>query len=273
MLVVGVDGCRDGWIAVALANGRFAGAATFPRFEALLNALDDAYVVGVDMPLGLVERGLRRCDLMLRERLGPRRSSLFVVPPRPALSLDNYDEANEATRELAGQGLTKQAYNLRDKIFELEAAVRADEERKRTLGPYFSSRERMMLEEQTRPLRNHARIIETEAGRKRRLAAARPAGRIIEVHPEASFAVLAGQPLSHKKKSYNGAMMRLRLLERAGIEIPLELDTVGGVAVDDVLDAAVVAWTAHRYGMQQAISVPPRDEWQRDGDRVIAIWT
>ena len=135
MLVVGVDGCRDGWIAVALTNGRFAGASTFSRFDALLTALDDAYVVGVDMPLGLVESGLRRCDLEIRERLGPRRSSLFVVPPRPALTCDRYDDANALMRELTGQGLSKQAYNLRDKILELEAAVRADEERKRTLGP------------------------------------------------------------------------------------------------------------------------------------------
>ena len=130
-----------------------------------------------------------------------------------------------------------------------------------------------MRREAPQSLRKYARIIESDASRKRRLAAARPGGRVIEVHPEASFGALAGKPLEHSKKSYNGVMMRMRLLERAGIEIPLELETIGGVAIDDVLDAAVVGWSAHRYAMRQATSVPAPESWERDGDRVIAIWT
>jgi predicted RNase H-like nuclease len=80
--------------------------------------------------------------------------------------------------------------------------------------------------------------------------------RVREVHPEVSFAVLAGRPLPFSKRSWNGYHERLRLLRRAGIAIPVRLDA-GLVRCDDILDAAVVAWTATRIGRGEHVTVPP----------------
>jgi predicted RNase H-like nuclease len=85
--------------------------------------------------------------------------------------------------------------------------------------------------------------------------------RVIEVHPEVSFAALAGQP--------NGQMERRRLLASAGIELPDEL-TAGQAAADDVLDAAIAAWSAARKDRGEAATLPA-DPPVQDG-RPVAIW-
>jgi Protein of unknown function (DUF429) len=46
---------------------------------------------------------------------------------------------------------------------------------------------------------------------------------VIEVHPEAWFAALAGRPLRNSKRSWNDQMEQRRLLASAGIELPDEL--------------------------------------------------
>jgi predicted RNase H-like nuclease len=85
-------------------------------------------------------------------------------------------------------------------------------------------------------------------------------GRIYEVHPEVSFrAMNSGAPLRHRKKSAGGALERLALLIRHGIEI----DVLGESAVaplDDVLDAAAAAWSAHRIALGTASSLPGTPE-------------
>jgi predicted RNase H-like nuclease len=79
--------------------------------------------------------------------------------------------------------------------------------------------------------------------------------RVREVHPEVSFAVLAGGPLAFSKRTWNGHRERFRLLRGAGIRIPEHLDA-GLAAADDVLDAAVTAWTATRIARGEHITVP-----------------
>jgi predicted RNase H-like nuclease len=79
--------------------------------------------------------------------------------------------------------------------------------------------------------------------------------RVHEVHPELSFAVLAGAPLAFAKRTWNGVQERLTLLHGAGIEIPKHLDA-GLASVDDVLDAAVVAWSATRIARGEHVTVP-----------------
>lgn len=79
--------------------------------------------------------------------------------------------------------------------------------------------------------------------------------RVREVHPEVSFAILAGHPLAAAKRTWNGQRERLQLLAAAGIDIPDQLDA-GLVAADDVLDAAVAAWTATRIARGEHITLP-----------------
>ena len=66
---------------------------------------------------------------------------------------------------------------------------------------------------------------------------------LYEVHPELSFAALAGAPLEDSKHSPHGLAMRRTLLAEAGIVVP---PRVPGAAEDDLLDAAAVAWSARR---------------------------
>jgi predicted RNase H-like nuclease len=88
---------------------------------------------------------------------------------------------------------------------------------------------------------------------------ARLDGRVIEVHPEVSFRELVGRPLE-KKSTLLGQTQRLNALATAGIH----LDHPVG---DDLLDAAVAAWSAARYAQGQALPLP-----ERHTARLGAIW-
>jgi predicted RNase H-like nuclease len=94
------------------------------------------------------------------------------------------------------------------------------------------------------------------------------AERVIEVHPEASFRALRGDPVPHAKTTWNGQMLRRRLLAHAGVALPDELGAEGVVPPADVLDAAAVAWSARRYAAGTARSFPPD---AAPGDRPV-IW-
>jgi predicted RNase H-like nuclease len=91
------------------------------------------------------------------------------------------------------------------------------------------------------------------------------------VHPELSFCTLAGRPLPVAKDTWNGAALRRRLLHRAGLDLPDDLGEAGRAQVDDLLDAAVVAWTCRRLLQGQAVSWPDPPE-PGPGGRPIAIW-
>ncbi len=219
--VAGVDGTRRGWVAVRLAGGRFAGARFFPDFRGVLQAFPGAAIIAVDIPIGLPARGRRRGDGEARRVLGPRRNSVFFVPPRPALEAATHDEAVRVARDM-DSFVSLQVYALREKIFEVD-----------------------------------------------RLASDR---RIVEVHPEVSFwALNRCTPLLHRKNSWNGLMMRLELLRKAGLELPPNLEGLDDMQPDDVVDAAAAAWSALRVARGEAHSLPEPPEIGRRG-RPVAIW-
>lgn len=86
---------------------------------------------------------------------------------------------------------------------------------------------------------------------------ARTDGRLHEVHPEASFRTMNGDvPLRSRKKTADGALQRLELLEGNGIRISGDLGDCRHVPLDDVLDAAAAAWTAARIRDGSARSFP-----------------
>jgi predicted RNase H-like nuclease len=216
-LVVGVDGTVRGWVFVLLGDGRFERAELYSTFALGMSAHPDAEALGVDIPIGLPERGKRPADVQARTLLRSRASTIFITPPRAVLDAPTYAEANHLCRELSGQGLTRQAFALFPKIRDVEAA--ADR-------------------------------------------------RVFEVHPEVSFARLAGAPLAARKRTWAGAMQRRALLAGAGIVLPDDLGAVGHLApTDDILDAAVVAWTAARIAARTAVSLP---DGASPGDA--AIW-
>jgi predicted RNase H-like nuclease len=73
-IVLGVDGCRVGWIASQIEVGnpsRVVSTRVFPAFADILALPGD--LIAVDIPIGL--NGVRACDLEARRLLSPHRSS------------------------------------------------------------------------------------------------------------------------------------------------------------------------------------------------------
>ena len=126
MRVSGVDACRRGWVAVSLDAPGLAGGAmrvAAARVDATLAGVLDggeAGLTGIDMPLGLLESGWREADRAARGLLGPRRSSVFAIPPRAVWAKATYQAANQSCRELTGQGFSIQAWGLRAKLLEAD---------------------------------------------------------------------------------------------------------------------------------------------------------
>jgi len=110
------------------------------------------------------------------------------------------------------------------------------------------------------------KILEAERWRPQ---AASP---VWEVHPEVSFAVLLGRPARAPKRTWAGLQQRLDSLERAGIDLGGVGEVGQRVAADDVLDAAVAAWSARRLVDGEGISVPDPPEAHAGTGEPVAIW-
>jgi predicted RNase H-like nuclease len=98
-----------------------------PAIDDVVAALGpgDLAAVAVDMPIGLPARGSRTCDVEARRRLGPRRNSVFPAPVRAVLGTSTYEEACAVSRQVCGKALSKQLYNIVDKIREVDAVQSA----------------------------------------------------------------------------------------------------------------------------------------------------
>ncbi|GLY81290.1 hypothetical protein Airi01_095570 [Actinoallomurus iriomotensis] len=124
--VIGVDGCAGGWVGIALDGGRPAAYFATGIERLLADAVRDGpvAVVGVDMPIGLPDRGPRQADLLAREYVGARRASVFMTPVRAAIEAETHAEAVRINRGLGGAGVSAQAFALARKILEVDVWVR-----------------------------------------------------------------------------------------------------------------------------------------------------
>jgi predicted RNase H-like nuclease len=95
--------------------------------------------------------------------------------------------------------------------------------------------------------------------------------RIHEIDPDVSFRVLNGDiALEYRKESWAGAHLRRRRLVDVGIVVPDGLGEVDkNVGVDDILDAAIAAWSARRIGRGQARRLPAEASQQHASGRTI----
>jgi predicted RNase H-like nuclease len=127
--VLGVDGCRQGWVVVSLVEGAVAGVEVV---DTLTEALTDGpfAAVGVDMPIGLVD-GPRAADAAARKLLPGRASSVFSAPPRAVIDgtrdgvLTTHAEATARAVETTGGGISMQAWRLVPKIVEVDELLAA----------------------------------------------------------------------------------------------------------------------------------------------------
>lgn len=125
---IGVDGCKDGWIAAILEDGclevkRFASIVqlveAYPEFDSFL----------IDMAIGLPETlEDNRPDSAARRMLAPRGSTVFPVPARQAVYAVSEEQQKKENLAVLGKSLAKQSMAIIPKIRELDEFLQAHRE-------------------------------------------------------------------------------------------------------------------------------------------------
>lgn len=92
--------------------------------------------------------------------------------------------------------------------------------------------------------------------------------RFHESHPECAFRAMAGEVLTTRKATVEGARERLALLRVQGIDLGPTHDRR---LATDLIDAAAIAWSAQRVARGEAFSLPSPPEHDAQG-RPVAIW-
>jgi predicted RNase H-like nuclease len=124
-IVAGVDGCPGGWLALVECKDGQPKAQVFSRFNDLANALPEAKVIAVDIPIGLPEVGARACDEHARRELAqPRGSSVFPAPLRAVLAARLWEEACTIRLRIDSKRMSKQAWGIVPKVQEVDALLR-----------------------------------------------------------------------------------------------------------------------------------------------------
>ncbi|RWI28549.1 DUF429 domain-containing protein [Mesorhizobium sp.] len=250
MTIVGVDGCKAGWIAVRRDPGAAPSAAVFPSFAALLDALPADATVAVDMPIGLPDvsqKGGRGPEALVRPLLGNRQSSVFAIPSRAALyahtdgftTIEAWYAAHRRASEVAKatsdppRGVSIQAFGIFAKIREIDAVLIARPELRR---------------------------------------------RVFESHPEVAFCRLNGDQAMRLPKKIKGAVNPAGMAERKALLCRhgyvsgfLDRTPPRGAAADDFLDAAAMMLIAGRIAGGEARPFPDPPLADRFGIPV-AIW-
>lgn len=226
--VVGIDGCRSGWVGVFIratevdiahrnyqAGQSGVELAFTPKLEAWLPRLAGAWVF-LDQPIGLpgLSRPYREVDRQARQKLGKAgRGRVFSPPSREVLGLSSHAEASAAQKRASGVGISIQAWNLAPKLREVDMLA----QRHRELFP---------------------RGWQDAPG-------------IYEAHPELMMAGLrGGLPVAESKRTAHGQRIREETLEsfRRGIieDLRSQRQAFSGkvMAWDDVIDAAILAIAA-----------------------------
>ena len=127
-VVIGVDGCKRGWVFVRLENGAFAGAVIYEDFAAGVAESGDAEVIGVDIPIGYPAPPAleRTVDGAARGMVSPLTSTVFPAPHPGVFGAPDWKNAHALSCELTGKGLSKQSFNLVPKILEVNDIARRD---------------------------------------------------------------------------------------------------------------------------------------------------
>ena len=121
--VVGLDGCKDGWIAAVVEAGRLTAIEYHDSASKVVAAHPRATVFAVDIPIGLSPSGKRQADEAARKLLRGCASRVFNAPAACVLDAADYEDANKRSKRIAGCGLTQQSFALLPKIREVAHAI------------------------------------------------------------------------------------------------------------------------------------------------------
>jgi predicted RNase H-like nuclease len=214
MRVAGIDGYKDGWIAVVVDSGDFASAFTVWATRLVDVIRDNAIRLAlIDMPIGLSSGPVDRpVEAAARQVLQGKASSLFNAPCRQALGCASYASASQMNADVLGKKLSKQTWNICPKIAEAD----------------------------------HAAQSLTDVV-------------LHEAHPEVSFATFTGAPIVASKKSVKGLVTRAGHMARLGfdlVKLAAPLNDKHTASPDDLIDAAILAWSATRVQMNTHVTFP-----------------
>jgi len=127
--IAGIDGCRSRWLAIAHVPGSSSFTAQILATSEL--AAQPWKLAAIDIPIGLPDRGAREADGAARRFVGPRASSVFHCPIRPALEATSWQEACEITYEHNGHRISRQTFGILPKIRDVDECVRSTDLRQR----------------------------------------------------------------------------------------------------------------------------------------------
>ncbi len=131
MKTAGIDGCKAGWMMVTFDSGseEYKILREGSDLEEVLLEYDRVFI---DVPIGLEdETYTRKCDELLRKKLGGEYSSSVFSPPiRAALHAPSYVEANMQSYEYTEKKMSLQAWNITPKIKEVDRFLKENPERR-----------------------------------------------------------------------------------------------------------------------------------------------
>jgi len=126
MKVVGVDGCKGGWFTISIIDFNKFNFFLFPDIYTLWKSNKDAYLILIDIPIGLKDKCKeeRLCDLEARKILGRKRAkSIFPAPSRNAIFAKDYRDACRINRKMTNRKISIQTWNIIPKIKEVDTLI------------------------------------------------------------------------------------------------------------------------------------------------------
>ncbi|MDG2253143.1 MAG: DUF429 domain-containing protein [Methylophilaceae bacterium] len=118
--VIGIDGCKAGWIIAKTLEDKSI------SFQIIKNLNDDylkesnVSLIGIDIPLRLSSSGKRLAEIEARVLLKNRACTIFSPPTLNALTAKNYIDACKINFKECGKQISKQSWNLFPKIKEAQ---------------------------------------------------------------------------------------------------------------------------------------------------------
>ena len=123
-LYLGIDGYKNGWCCCII--DRTISIELFSNFLELVNNFKDAKSIFIDIPTGLSSLNIERTiDSSIRKLLPKnKKSSVFTPPCRESLKMKDYYNGNNVNRKVIGKGISIQAWNIGNKIIEVDNVLR-----------------------------------------------------------------------------------------------------------------------------------------------------
>ncbi|MBE9041429.1 DUF429 domain-containing protein [Oscillatoriales cyanobacterium LEGE 11467] len=230
-LVLGVDGCRGGWLVVSWDGKSWNHRVVRDRLQ-LIDLLKSSRRTFIDIPIGLGDlESSRTCDRLLRKTLGRSySSSVFSPPVRAAIYANSYENACQINQAQTGKKISIQSWNITAKIRQIDEIFQQQPE----LGDRILESHPELLFWKLNQEQSLTHKKKTDAGKQQRLK-------------------LLTDPIAESQKLFT--KIRNSSLKKE-------------VSDDDILDAIVLAYSSHQSLVCGLKSFPDPVEFDDRGLRM-----